>query len=199
VCDVGSAVDGRFALFERLGTVVVDPPVAVDGLDARRQVKQIIHLTEEWIWFLPVARLCDVGRSFVAVVLLVDVAVRDAAVEDVACEEPPVALLEAVFAGGFVDGWGGRALVFVVEAVGTVDDEGLPSGAVESVVVCWSDGDVGSEAFGTVEGRVVFVTGLTVDRDAAVVVVVVVVVELAAGFGFVVAVAVDGGLAGTSR
>jgi hypothetical protein len=59
---------------------------------------------------------------------------------------------------------------------------------------------VGSEAFGTVEGRVVFVTGLTVDRDtAAVVVAVVVVVELAAGFGFVVAVAVDGGLAGTSR
>jgi hypothetical protein len=65
---------------------------------------------------------------------------------------------------------------------------------VESIVVCWSDGDVGSDVFGTVEGRVGFVTGLTVDRDAAVVV-----VELAAGFGFVAAVAVEEGLAGTSR
>jgi len=64
------------------------------------------------------------------------------------------------------------------------------------------------DAFGTVEGRVGFVTGLTVDRGAAVVaaaaaavvvVVVVVVIELGAGFVFVVAVVAEDGLAGTSR
>jgi len=51
-----------------------------------------------------------------------------------------------------------------------------------------------SEAFGTVEGRVGFVTGLTVDRAEAVVVVVV--EEGGAGFGFAAAVDV---LTGTSR
>jgi hypothetical protein len=93
-----------------------------------------------------------------------------------------------------MDGWGGRAMLFVVVAVGTVDDEELSSGAVESVVVCWSDGNVESEVFGTVEGRVDFVTGLTVDRDEAAVVVV---VELTGGFGFVVV--VEEGLEWTSR
>jgi hypothetical protein len=96
-----------------------------------------------------------------------------------------------------VDCWGGRALAFVVGTVGTLDDEGLPSGAVESIVVCWSAGDVESEAFGTFEGRIGFVTGLTVDRD--VIVAVVVAVELEAGFAFAVAVVADGGLAVTSR
>jgi hypothetical protein len=55
----------------------------------------------------------------------------------VECEETPDVVLEAAFTGGFVDGCGGRALAFVVvEAAGTVVDEGLPSGAVESIVVC---------------------------------------------------------------
>jgi len=107
----------------------------------------------------------------------------------VTCDEPPVAPVEAVFVGGFVDCWGGLVLAFVVEAVGTADDEGLPSGAVESIVVCWVDGDVESEAFGTVEGRVGFGTGLTVDRDDAAVVAVVV-VAVGAGFGFAAAVVV---------
>ncbi len=138
--------------------------------------------------------MCDVGRCFVTVVLLVDADVRDAVVEAVKCEELAVALLEAAFVGGFMDGWGGRAMLFVVVAVGTVDDEELSSGAVESVVVCWSDGNVESEVFGTVEGRVDFVTGLTVDRDEAAVVVV---VELTGGFGFVVV--VEEGLEWTSR
>jgi len=50
-----------------------------------------------------------------------------------------VAPLEAVFVVGLVKGCGGRALVFVVELAGAAavdaDDE-LPSGAVESIVVC---------------------------------------------------------------
>jgi hypothetical protein len=54
----------------------------------------------------------------------------------VECEETLAVVLEAVFVGGFVDGCGGRALAFVVVATGTVVDEGLPSGAVESIVVC---------------------------------------------------------------
>lgn len=140
-------------------------------------------------WLLPVARLCDVGRSFVTVVLLVVTDARDAPVIDDVCVEPLVVPLDAVFVGGFVDACGGRVLA--LDAVGTVDDEAVPSGAVESVVVCWSDG--------VVEGRVGFVTGLVVDRDVAVVVVVddaAAVVELGAGFGLVV---VDGGLVGTSR
>jgi hypothetical protein len=37
--DVASAVDGRLALFERLGATVVDALVAVDGLEARRREK----------------------------------------------------------------------------------------------------------------------------------------------------------------
>jgi len=50
-----------------------------------------------------------------------------------------VAPLEAVFVVGLAEGCGGRALVFVVELAGAAavdaDDE-LPSGAVESIVVC---------------------------------------------------------------
>jgi hypothetical protein len=46
--------------------------------------------------------VCDVGRCFVTVVLLVDA--RDAVVEAVKCEELAVALLEAAFVGGFMDG-----------------------------------------------------------------------------------------------
>ncbi len=48
--------------------------------------------------------MCDVGRCFVTVVLLVDADVRDAVVEAVKCEELAVALLEAAFVGGFMDG-----------------------------------------------------------------------------------------------
>ncbi len=84
-------------------------------------------------------RLLDVGRSFTAVVLLAEAAARDAAVEAVKCEETLVAPLGAVFVVGLVEGCGGRALVFVVELAGAAvvdaDDE-LPSGAVESIVVC---------------------------------------------------------------
>ncbi len=79
-----------------------------------------------------------VGCSFAAVVLLVAAAARDAAVEAVKCEETPTAL-EAVFVGGLVEGCGGRVLDFVVELAGAavaVDDDALPSGAVESIVVC---------------------------------------------------------------
>jgi hypothetical protein len=51
-----------------------------------------------------------------------------------------VAPLEAVFAGGLVEDCGGRVLVFVVELAGPAaaadDDAELPSGAVESIVVC---------------------------------------------------------------
>jgi hypothetical protein len=42
--DVGSAVDGRLALFARFGATVVDAPVAVDGLAARREEKAVIYL-----------------------------------------------------------------------------------------------------------------------------------------------------------
>lgn len=69
---------------------------------------------------------------------------------------------------------------------------------MESIVVCWAAADAESEAFGTVEGRVGFGTGLIVDRDAAVPVVAVA-VELGAGFGFVAAVVAVDDLAGTSR
>lgn len=81
----------------------------------------------------------------------------------------------------------------VADAAGTEGDEGLPSGAVESIVVCCS-GEVGSDVFGTVEGRVVFAGGLTVVRTGAA-------VALAAGLGFVVAddAEAEGALAGTSR
>ncbi len=196
VRDVVSAVDGRLALVARLGATVVDALVAVDGLVARRRDKSIIYSKEKY-WSLLVARVCDVGRSFTTVVLLVVADARDdAAADDVTFDGPPVAPVEAVFAGGFVDCWGGLALVLVVETAGTVDDEELPSGAVESIVVCWVDGDVESEAFGTVEGRVDFGTGLTVDRDEAVAVVV---VAVGAGFGFAVAVVIVEDFAGTSR
>ncbi len=40
--DVVSAVDGRVALLARLGATVVDAPVAVDGLEARRQNQLLI-------------------------------------------------------------------------------------------------------------------------------------------------------------
>lgn len=71
---------------------------------------------------------------------------------------------------------------------------------MESIVVCWAAADAESEAFGTVEGRVGFGTGLIVDRDAAVpVVAVAVAVELGGGFGFVAAVVAVDDLAGTSR
>lgn len=87
-----------------------------------------------------------------------------------------------------MDCWGGFALALGAAAA--------PSGAVESIVVCWADAE--SEGFGTVEGRVGFGTGLTVVRDAAVPVVDVA-VELGVGFGFAaVAVAVDD-FAGASR
>ena len=69
---------------------------------------------------------------------------------------------------------------------------------MESIVVCWAAADAESEAFGTVEGRVGFDTGLIVDRDAAVPVVAVA-VELDAGFGFTAAVVAVDDLAGTSR
>ncbi len=106
-----------------------------------------------------------------------------------------MAPLGAVFVVGLVEGCGGRALVFVVELAGAAvvdaDDE-LPSGAVESIVVCWSDAAV-SEVLWIVDGRVGFVTdGFTVDRAAAVV------VELGVGFGLAAAVEVVG-LGGTSR
>ncbi len=104
VRDVAPAVAGRLALFERLGAVVVDALVAVDGLVARKKEKIKYLLNRRINLFLLVARLCDVGRSFVTVVLLPDVVVRDAAVEDVECEEPPVAPLDAVFVGGLSDG-----------------------------------------------------------------------------------------------
>ncbi len=45
--DVVSAVDGRLALFERLGATVVDALVAVDGLVASKQEKLIAYLREK--------------------------------------------------------------------------------------------------------------------------------------------------------
>lgn len=148
-------------------------------------------------------RVWDGGGSFVTVVLLAEAAAaaaRDAAVEAVKCEDTPVAPLEGGFVGGFVEACGARVLGFVVElaaAVVAVDE--LPSGAVESIVVCWSDA-VASEVLWIVDGRVSFGTGgLTVERDA-VVVVVAAPVELAVGFGLVAAAAVEVvDLAGTSR
>ncbi len=80
-------------------------------------------------------------------------------------------------------------LGFVVELAGTAvavdDDDALPSGAVESIVVCESDA-VASDVLWIVDGRVGFGTdGFNVDRDA--VVDAVAVVELAAGFGLAAA------------
>jgi len=84
-------------------------------------------------------RVVVVGCSFGTVVLLPEAAARDAAVEAIKCEETPLAALEAVFVGGFVEGCGGRVLDFVVElegAAAAAEDAELPSGAVESIVVC---------------------------------------------------------------
>jgi len=122
------------------------------------------------LFCLLVVRAWDAGRSLVTVVLLAERVVREEAAA-VVIEEDEAAV---AFVGGRVDGWGGLTLARVV-----VEDVELPAwGAVERVVVCWS------EVFGAVEGRVVFTTGLVVGRDGADAVAVVVVVELAAGFGF---------------
>lgn len=91
-------------------------------------------------------------------------------------------------------------LDFVVElegAAAAAEDAELPSGAVESIVVCWLDA-VASEVLEIVDGRVDFGTaGFIVDRDAAVDAVVV--IELAVGFDFPAAVVEVVGLVGTSR
>ncbi len=108
-----------------------------------------------------------------------------------------MAPVEAVFVGGFVEVCGARVLGFDVElaAVAVAVDE-LPSGAVESIVVSWSDAAAPGVLW-IVVGRVGFGTGgLTVERDA-VVVAAAVAVELAVGFGLVAAAVV--GLAVTSR
>ena len=99
-------------------------------------------------------------------------AARDAAVEAVKWDETPM-VLAVDFVGGFA------------EVVGRVAgfEAAAPSGAVESVVVCWL---AASDDLWIVDGRVGFETvGLTVDRDDDAVVVVV-------GFGLVAADVVDG-------
>ena len=110
---------------------------------------------------LPFCRVWDEGRGLATVdlfVVVVVVVLRDAVVAE--------ALATVVaFVGGFVDACGTRGCTLVA-------DVGLPSGAVESVVVVWSD-EVVSEVFGTVDGRVNRTDGFIVDRVGTV-----------AGFGF---------------
>lgn len=72
-----SVVAGRLALVERFVVIVVDACVAVAGRVA-------------------VTRVCETGRSFVTVVLLADVVVREVTV---VCE----VVLDAVLVGGLLD------------------------------------------------------------------------------------------------
>lgn len=183
---VASAVEGRLALLERFGNVVVDALVVVEGLVTKKFEIVYLIINNKFLK-IPVVRVCDVGLCLAAVGLLAverGAGWDDAVLEEAAATAPPeeAVVVEVAFIGGLVDGCD-RAVGFVVEAAGTVEDEALPSGAVESIVLVWS---VASEAFGTVEGRVVvFTTGLTVGRvEAALVAGAAVAEELAGGFGF---------------
>ena len=181
---LGSAVAGRWALFDRLGSVVADAVVAVAGR-TEKSSKENIEIREKnrTSPILPDARVWDVGRGLAVVLLLavdfvvvvvVVVVVVDARVDRVGRET------------GFV------AVGRVLDAVGNVADaDGLvASGAVERIVVCWLGDDAfvaAAVVFGAVDGRVGLIEVLTVGRPAAVVFAVVVVVELAVvtGFAFV--------------
>lgn len=113
-----SVVVGRLALFDRFAPTVVE----LDAVDAAV------------VGRVAVARVCDVGRSFVTLVLLADAPVERAVAAVAAADDA----VDVAFAGTLLDVGGGRvAGLLVVDADAAVGAEAAASlGAVERVVVC---------------------------------------------------------------
>lgn len=102
---VASAVVGRLALFDRFTPEVVEldaVDAAVVGRVARKKQFHRIKLSDfnlNILFFSPVARVCDVGRSFVTLLVVLLAA---APVERADADAEPEAV-EGAFAGTLLD------------------------------------------------------------------------------------------------